>query len=504
MPRAPAGRERQRRAPTGRAKLGPRQPAVRPADDRVRAAVRPGAPHAIRRRAVGAGARRRLCRPGAWMRAAPRLALAFEGSLAVGVVFADAGDPVRARRAQHRRRLGARRGRRWSGSACASGAACARCFGYALLLLPALAMLSRHEHHGATDARSSTPTLQRPARRRSASLRGADLRAALRATRVAARHGEASAEPVLIGLRHAVAGRRAAATADRPTGAGALQAGGAGSRAPARIALLVTGLLGAARLAAASAWPMLAHAPLHAAGAGRRRRGRRASPLSRRRLVGLAARRAGRMRGAARRGAAWPAAACGGGARAAALSCSPASARCRAAPERRAGRRLASAWPWLGWLVVPAAAAAVAAAPRHGAALAGAAPRRSAYARRRRPALIAAGPAAVEPVGNIASDGARRRCRTCRCSIRSTSASASRCRGRGCGLRSAGQRARHRQPALRATLLLVGVPGSSGSTRCWCAPSTTSAACRTRSPRGPNRSRCRPASRCCGPRPRWR
>ena len=65
MPRAPAARRSPTSAPLHRADaLGQRQPAVRPADDHLRAAARPGARHRVRHRALGAGAGRLLRRAG--------------------------------------------------------------------------------------------------------------------------------------------------------------------------------------------------------------------------------------------------------------------------------------------------------------------------------------------------------------------------------------------------------------------------------------------------------
>ena len=92
-------------------RLGQWQPAVRPADDHVRAAVRPGARYRVRRGPVRAGAGGGLCAagPGAAVAAPPASAVRGHARGRHGVP--DARDPVRARRAQHGRRLGARRSR---------------------------------------------------------------------------------------------------------------------------------------------------------------------------------------------------------------------------------------------------------------------------------------------------------------------------------------------------------------------------------------------------------
>ena len=140
-------------------------------------------------------------------------------------------------------------------------------------------------------------------------------------------------------------------------------------------------------------------------------------------------------------------------------------------------------------------APARAAAAGDGADLAGARAARGLSRQRRRG--LAAGLWLWTLVANVASDGsAARRCRTCRSSTRSTSASASpsprHCSG--CAAATASRPGRWRWPP---------APASSGSTRSWCAASTTTAACRTTSTPGSARSRCRPASRCCGRRSRW-
>ena len=94
----------------------------------------------------------------AWMRPRPRSAITFEASLAIGDRLPDARDPVRARRAQHRRRLDARGRRAWSGSAFASSRAGPRVFGYLLLVLAGVPMLLGARAPRRRRRRSSTPT----------------------------------------------------------------------------------------------------------------------------------------------------------------------------------------------------------------------------------------------------------------------------------------------------------------------------------------------------------
>ena len=77
-----------RRRSAARRRLGQQQPAVRPADGHVRARVRAGARHAVRRRAGGARARRLLRRCSRrWMRRRPELGITFEATLAIATVF---------------------------------------------------------------------------------------------------------------------------------------------------------------------------------------------------------------------------------------------------------------------------------------------------------------------------------------------------------------------------------------------------------------------------------
>ena len=104
-PRARAGAG----APRRTRRLGQQQPAVRPADDHLRAAVRPGPRHAVRRRA-----RRRSCSAGFYVaardvdEAAPRARHHLRRQPGDRDRLPHARHPVRARRAQHRRRLDAR------------------------------------------------------------------------------------------------------------------------------------------------------------------------------------------------------------------------------------------------------------------------------------------------------------------------------------------------------------------------------------------------------------
>ena len=92
-------------------RLGQQHPAVRPADDRLRPAVRAGAPHAVRHRALGAGDGRLLRPAGDDDEEARRARASLRCQPGDRHRLPDPGHSVRPRRAQHRRRLDAR-GRR--------------------------------------------------------------------------------------------------------------------------------------------------------------------------------------------------------------------------------------------------------------------------------------------------------------------------------------------------------------------------------------------------------
>ena len=138
---------------------------------------------------------------------------------------------------------------------------------------------------------------------------------------------------------------------------------------------------------------------------------------------------------------------------AASLALAPCSARCSAAPSPRAGATPASAWPWLGWLVVPAALLLLLPRPvgRATSGRCARARRPIADQRRRGPRRR---PLALDPGRQRRlRRHRRRRCRTCRSSTRSTSASASRSPRRcsGCAASTGSRPGRWRWPRAPAS-----------------------------------------------------
>ena len=178
-----------------------------------------------------------------------------------------------------------------------------------------------------------------------------------------------------------------------------------------------------------------------------------------------------------------------------ARSRSRSSARCSVAPSRRTWGDFASAWPWLGWLVVPAAMLLSCRGRRRRAS--------GRCARCPRPTRPAPPPCSPPACGSgrwspTSLPTARRR----------------RCRylpflnpldiGIGIALAADAALAAGTSTASRpGRWRWRRAPASSGSTRSSSAASITTAACRITSTPGSPRSRCRPASRCSGRRSRW-
>jgi uncharacterized membrane protein len=133
-----------RRAGGGRGapqrRLGQQHAAVRPADDRLRAAVRPGARHRVRRRALGAGDGRVLRAARDDDEEARRARLPFDASLAIATVFLTLVIPFAL---DERSTAGAwtleAAGLVWIGFR--QGRVLPRAFGYILFVLSGVAML---------------------------------------------------------------------------------------------------------------------------------------------------------------------------------------------------------------------------------------------------------------------------------------------------------------------------------------------------------------------------
>nr|WP_246294675.1 DUF2339 domain-containing protein [Schlegelella koreensis] len=331
-----------------------------------------------------------------WMRRHPRLGLTFDASLAIGTVFLTLVIPF------------ALDARSTAGAWSLEGAALVwlglrqrrvlpRVFGYVLLLISGLAMLHGHDRYGAAE-RVLNAYLFNGLLAAAACLAAAHFVRRF-ADRVASRHGEASAEPLLIGLATlwlvATALTQIADLVPARLRLAALLA------SASAVALLYTALR--VRLAwPLIGWPTLAHAPLMllALAVGTvvvesplARGGWWAWPLAALAHLGLlrlvvpawpqVVRRAVHAAGAvalagfgALQGRAWSAA---------------------------LDADLASAWPWLGWFVVPAALLLW--LPRPGAARLW--PVRAepvAYARSAA-GVIAGALLLWSLVGNVASDG---------------------------------------------------------------------------------------------------
>jgi uncharacterized membrane protein len=202
-----------------------------------------------------------------WMRTQPRLAAAFEGSLAVAVVFLTLVIPFAL---DARSTAGAwaleGAGLVWLGLRQARGRV--RAFGYGLLLLAGLTLVFAHEHHGAPDrflnAIFFNGVLVAAASLIAAwAVQRAATRGATRSGRGLLADGEAAAEPLLIGWGTLWLLAAAAVQIDRFVFERfALAAWLATFSGIALLYAVLSVRLHWRRVA----WPALAHAPLHAVG----------------------------------------------------------------------------------------------------------------------------------------------------------------------------------------------------------------------------------------------
>ena len=313
-----------------------------------------------------------------WMRRRPRARHHFEATLAIATVFLTLVIPFAL---DERSTAGAwtleGAGLVWIGFRQRRGLP--RVFGYLLLVLAGLAMLIGHQRHGApavvfnaylfnglmAAAASLAAALfvdraapRRPARRRRGRVRAAADRLSATLWFVTTATIEIDA---FVPTRFVLAAVLVAASA---------------------VALLYAVL--ARRLDwPAIAWPALAHAPI-ASLLALVDRGAARQPVRRRRLVGVAARlRCARARPALRRAVLAAAGRARRCTRSASITLALVGALLGRAVTARWGDA-ASAWPWLGWLVAPAALLLLLPRPRDRAALAGARAARGVSHQRRR------------------------------------------------------------------------------------------------------------------------